>query len=1176
MAEKHSYQDMQNRIEKLEREKQHLQDKFKERKKELSCIYKISNLIENEEELPQIIRGTANILSQSWQYPNITCTKIELDGKEFKTDNYQEPSCKQRADLIVHSKKSGYIEVGYLKEKPDEDEGPFLKEERNLLNAVAERLGRIIERKQATKELQLNKERLQLALHGAQLGLWDWNIKTDKVHFNERWAEMLGYNLEEIDSRLETWEKFTHPDDLKIAHKRLTKHFKRETDYYECEMRMRHKSGKWLWIQDIGKVIEWDQDGKPVRACGIHLDITDKKENQLKLQRSREKYKNLFEYINNGVAVYEPINNGENFVFKNFNRAGEEIEDISREEVIGKNVTEVFPRVKEFGLFKVLQEVWKNGQPQHHPVSIYKDDRIQGWRDNYVYKLPGGEVVAVYEDNTKQKQAEVKLKRNEKDLRTTLNSIGDAVISTGLDGNIVRMNPIAEELTGWNKQEAIGKPINEIFKIFNDKTGERVKNPVFKVIEQEKIVGLANHTVLKSKDGSEYQIADSGAPIKDENGGITGVVLAFRDVTEEYRMRERIRQNEKKFRSIMSSMHDIVYTLDTKQRHTGVYGPWVENMGLTEEHFLGKTACEIMGQENGRVHEKANKKALKGNFVTYEWSTKTEDGTLFFQTSLSPIFDENNSVEGLVGIGRNITERKKTEEKLKEQKAYFEELIESAPEAITILNVDDRVTRINREFTNLFGFTKQEARGQRINDLIVPENLKDEGEQATGDVADGKRIQLETVRRNKNGDKIHVSILGKPIKSDDQIIAVYGIYRDISDRVQAEKEKDKLQMQLLQTQKLESIGNLAGGVAHDFNNILTVIMGLSELMMNKIDNSDPKYNHIKNIHESGKRAAKLTEQLLLFSRKQDMEFEVISINRTLENLNKMLKRLIGEDIIMHNELDPDLWSVEADRNQIEQVITNLAVNARDAMPEGGELTISTRNVIIDKDKAKTIPDIEPGRYIRLNVEDTGHGMGKETQKKIFDPFFTTKGRAEGTGMGLAVVHGIVKEHNGLINVYSEPDKGTVFKIYIPAASDEVKSKQTKKSEHYQKYEGSGETILIVEDEGPVLKYLESILDDYGYSYYSAKSGERALEIFDNNGDIDLLLSDVIMTGMDGVELANRLKNRKDDLQVILSSGYSNKKVSKAKIRDKGYRFIQKPYDILQLLKVIHETIRKSN
>ena len=520
-----------------------------------------------------------------------------------------------------------------------------------------------------------------------------------------------------------------------------------------------------------------------------------------------------------------------------------------------------------------------------------------------------------------------------------------------------------------------------------------------------------------------------------------------------------------------------------------------------------------------------------------------------------------------LGSIRDITQRKETQKKLK----LRSKAIAASMDGIGILDSSEEYIYINKSHAEIYGYNSpDELIGKTWKRLYGDDELKRFEEEIMPVFRENGKWRGEAVGRKKGGSKFPQEISLTALDDGGLICLV----RDITERKKAEREKEKLQEQLLQTQKLESIGTLAGGVAHDFNNILTVIIGLAQLVKTRTKKSDPNYEQLDSILKSAERAADLTKQLLLFSRKKEMDLEVINLNITISELRKMLNRLIGENISMHNQLASDLWKIKADRNQLEQVITNLVVNARDAMSGGGDLHIKTKNVFITDEKANAIPNIEPGHYVRMSIEDTGHGMNQEIQDKIFDPFFTTKGLAEGTGMGLAVVHGIVKEHKGFINVYSEIGEGTIFHIYLPRVkSGRNQETRKRKTRQLNNFEGKGETVLIVEDEKPVLTYLEKVLENYGYNYLSAKSGEEALDLFTKHKDnIDLLLSDVIMTGIDGVELANRLKKQNNDLKIILSSGYSNKKVALRKIKDKGYHFIQKPYDITKLLSLLYETI----
>jgi signal transduction histidine kinase/CheY-like chemotaxis protein len=406
----------------------------------------------------------------------------------------------------------------------------------------------------------------------------------------------------------------------------------------------------------------------------------------------------------------------------------------------------------------------------------------------------------------------------------------------------------------------------------------------------------------------------------------------------------------------------------------------------------------------------------------------------------------------------------------------------------------------------------------------------------------------------------------------NNVIAIVSSGRDITELKMAEEEKERLQAQLLQVQKMEAIGILAGGVAHDFNNILQTIQGYTDLAMMKLDEADPLYRDLKQIDLSAGRAANLTRQLLLFSRRQPMEFIPLSLNNTVENLLKMLHRLIGEDITINTELDSELWTVQADAGTLEQVIMNLTINARDAMPEGGTLTIKTENMHVDEDYCKTYTYARPGRFVCISVQDTGSGMDKEIIDSIFEPFFTTKGPGKGTGMGLSVVYGIVKQHEGWVNVYSEPGQGSTLKIYLPASSLKVEE-ETEETISLEELQGNGERILLVEDEEEVREFTTMVLGENGYVVCEAASAEEALDIFDKEaGNFDLIFSDVVLPGKSGIQLVDQLISHKPEIRILLSSGYTDHKSQWPVIRERGFRFLQKPYGLTDLLRAIREAI----
>ncbi|HMA61293.1 MAG TPA: PAS domain S-box protein [bacterium] len=941
-------------------------------------------------------------------------------------------------------------------------------------------------------------------------------------------------------------------------------------DSYQGELLNKRKDGSTFFCHFTVSPIK-DSHSKITGYMASHRDISERKQAQLDLQKSEQKYKNLIKSMTDIIIL---IDGQDRFVDVHCEEGAALF--LPPEEFIGKKRQEVLPAHINRSYDKYSKKVMETGKPHRfeYPAQFDGEDR---WfiATLYLYENKDGILIRI-RDITDRKQAEIELAKQEESLRTTLNSIGDAVISTDLDGNIVRMNPLAEDLTGWKHKNAQGKAIKKVFDIVNAKTGDEVMNPVYKVLDQGKIVGLANHTILKSRDGKEYQIADSGAPIKDKNGNTTGVVLVFRDVTEQYEMRQALYRSEKKYREIFNNANDAIFLHkltngDSPGEFTEVNDVACDMLGYSRDELIGKSPGDIETDEDAKKMPELIDQLKQNGHFTFEIDQMTKNGNSIPVEVSSHIFDLYDEKYAL-SIARDITERKEAREKLENSMRKYKSLFEQSLDGIFLHDLEGNIIDVNQVAAEQSGYSRKELLEMEVFELHTENTNKEEILRQWQEWDTNQQVIIEDYHKNKDGSLTPMEIKTGRVNYGDKELML-AITRDISARRKAEEEKDELQEQLLQSQKLESIGTLAGGVAHDFNNILTVIIGLSQMILNQTEKSNSNYQHLKSIDEAARRAADLTRNLLLFSRKQDMDLKNVNLSEIIDNLNKMLNRLIGEDIQMHNTLPDNLWEIEADQGQIEQVITNLVVNARDAMPDGGHLSLSTQNVFIDKNKAQAIPDIEPGQYVMLSIEDTGHGIDKSIQDKIFDPFFTTKGRSEGTGMGLSVVHGIIKEHGGLINVYSESGQGTIFKIYLPVVESKTRYTDQKIQENMDKFTGNGEKILIVEDEIPVLQYLENVLTSNNYITISAKNAEEALQIYeDEKHNIDLMISDVIMTGMDGVELADHIRSEKDDLKIILSSGYSDRKVARSEIRKKDYSFIQKPYDVIKLLKIIHETL----
>jgi two-component system cell cycle sensor histidine kinase/response regulator CckA len=501
-----------------------------------------------------------------------------------------------------------------------------------------------------------------------------------------------------------------------------------------------------------------------------------------------------------------------------------------------------------------------------------------------------------------------------------------------------------------------------------------------------------------------------------------------------------------------------------------------------------------------------------------------------------------------------IRERKRMEHELKRASEEWRITFDSTKDLIIMLNNKFEVVKANRAVIEFFELSFQEILGKPIVDLCNYRDFLKETDFISAIKHTKKRTERELFLKEKG---LWLVLAADPILDDEgQYSGAVFTVRDISDIKRAEEEQKRLQSQLMQIQKMDSIGRLTGSIAHDFNNVLSAILGYSELSLRRLPADHPLREHLKIIYESGERAATLTRQLLAFSRKQLLEMKAININKVIENMRKMLERVIGENITLDIKTQVQLKNVLADIGQLEQVLMNLVVNGRDAMPSGGNLTIKTAMLDITEEDSRYYGELKPGSYAVLSVTDTGQGMSQETQKLIFEPFFTTKPMGKGTGLGLATVYGIVKQHNGYIDVNSEIGQGTTFAIYLPITEKEVHTPLEQKNITFM--EGT-ETILVVDDDPSVRKLIVNSLQPLGYKILEASGGEEALRIskaFDDN--IDLLLTDVIMPEMDGKELSSILKTSRPMIKALFISGYTDDILADRGILEDGISFLQKP------------------
>jgi two-component system, cell cycle sensor histidine kinase and response regulator CckA len=636
----------------------------------------------------------------------------------------------------------------------------------------------------------------------------------------------------------------------------------------------------------------------------------------------------------------------------------------------------------------------------------------------------------------------------------------------------------------------------------------------------------------------------------------------------EARTRE-LGESEERYKQIKEAVSDYIYTVQIENGAavSTKHGPGCYAItGYHEKEFDRNPFLwldMVPSTDRDRVIEQAQRAAAGEEVAAIEHQIVRKDGEMRW-VSNTPVLhrDERGVVFRYDGLIHDITERKRAEKQVQQSHHRYQQLVDHASDGVFALNAAGAFAFLNEGICRILGYTREELLHLNILDTY-PDEFRDEGRQRLARIRQEDTTQFERPMKRKDGSLI--TIEASCWKSEEGY--THAIVRDITERKRAEETREKLQEQLRQAQRMEAVGQLAGGVAHDFNNILAAIMlnvGLAETL----PNLDPQIKQmIKEIQADASRAANLTRQLLLFSRRSVMNMKLLNVNDVVAGMLKMLERLIGENIRLRFDHKDGLPTVKADAGMIEQVLMNLAVNARDAMPKGGSIMISTDAVDVAKEQIESKPEVQPGRFICLSVSDTGCGMDENTRERIFEPFFTTKEQGKGTGLGLATVYGIVAQHHGWVEVASEVGKGATFKVFLPA--DQASAADKTQSEEDPAIRGH-ETILLVEDDRSLRLAMIQGLRSLGYRVIDAANGYEAIQKWkEHQQQIDLLFSDMVMPeGLTGLDLAETFWDSNPDLKVIISSGYSTETVGEAKLSTGNIAYLQKPYKIEVMAKTI--------
>jgi PAS domain S-box-containing protein len=758
-------------------------------------------------------------------------------------------------------------------------------------------------------------------------------------------------------------------------------------------------------------------------------------------------------------------------------------------------------------------------------------------------------------------------------LAAIVESSGDAIIGKTLDGRITSWNRAAERMYGYSAPEAVGADVSLIVP---PERIDELRSILERVGRGERVEHAETQRVCK--DGTTVDVSVAVSPVRDPSGVIVGASAVARDITESKRAVEALQASEARKAAILGSALDAIITMDHLGRVVEFNPAAERTFGYAAADSIGKDLAELIIPDVLRTRHREGLAAFlrggEGRLLgrrTEVTAIRADGSELPVELSVTRVDMPGDPL--FTGYLRDLTETSEMRDALVESERRLQDLIDNSPSIIYIQSEDGHYLFVNHQFEDAFGFERGTVKGRSVHDLW-PEKVADAFRASDLSVLQsGQPEQAEEIVPHPDGDHTYFTVKFPLFDAAGRAYATARIATDITD-------KQRLERQLNQSQRLESLGQLAGGVAHDFNNLLAAIINYAAFVKEEVIAAagadpgrwQPVRRDVEQIERAAGRAAGLTHQLLAFARQEVTQPETLNLNDVIVETEEMLRTTIGEHIDLVTAPATDLWPVMADAGRLEQVLVNLAVNARDAMPDGGTLTIEAHNADVDADYASIRPGLAPGRYVRLRVSDTGTGMDRTVLQRAFEPFFTTKPKGQGTGLGLATIYGIVTQAGGQAQIYSEPGHGTTFTALLPAANSH--DSRPPPTEPVEAASGArGQTILVVEDDDDMRAVAERILARSGYAVLTAQDGPAAIEMVrTHSGDIDLLLTDVVMPNMLGREVAHRVQTMRPSIRVLYMSGYAQPSLGSTGSLEPGVILLEKPFSQADLLAKVHQTL----
>jgi PAS domain S-box-containing protein len=997
-----------------------------------------------------------------------------------------------------------------------------------------------------------------------------------------------------------------HPDDIGPIQDGLQAFFESDQIVRESEFRMRHKDGSWRWIFSRGEVRR-SADGTPLRMLGCHLDITDRK----RADQERQAHVWFLESMDRvNRAIQGAI--GLDQLMEDVLEATLSIFDCDRAFL-------VHPCDPSADAWSVLVErtrpEWASELAEHRDVpmtpEIAERFRILRAADRAVQFGPGagrslsgraeefgvrsmmGLAVYPHADEPfafglhQCSRARTWTPNEERLLQEIGRRLADGLTSRFVlqslresEGRLAGAQRVAH--VGHWERDFTGSQVTvspELLRIFGlgpdyprDFAGWEAQWRALVHPDDQGQAASAMDAALRGgerydveyrlvrADGQERVVHSQGDIVEGAPGRPRRMFGTIQDITEFRRAQDELRASESRFRVFVDHATDAFFLHGRRGAILDVNQQACHSLGYTRDELVGMSPAEI--DLDTDFQNTIGSRLESGEVLAFDSRHRRKDGSTFpVEVRLRRFRMEGRRFA--VALVRDITQRKEAERALVESYSLLNAVVEGTPGAVFVKDLAGRYLMINSIGARSFGLTIDQVIGKDDHDLFPPQIASEIIEHDRRVLESGEPQTIEETATMRGVSRVFLTSRGVYRDAQKQIIGLVGFSRDVT-------ELKRLEQQFRQAQKMEAVGQLAGGIAHDFNNLLTAIIGFGEMAFNGLDPADPNRELLSEIRRAGQRAANLTRQLLAFSRKQVLRPEVVSLNGLLCDVIKLLQRLISEDIEIALSPDETLGLAVVDPGQFEQAVINLAVNARDAMPHGGRLSIETRNVAIDADYASVREEVEPGSYVMVAVSDTGSGMDEETRARIFEPFFTTKAVGDGTGLGLAMVYGFVKQSGGHVEAYSEEGHGTTFKIFLPRVFDAEAMPPL--AEDAAPIPKGHETVLLVEDEEAVRNLSRRVLQSAGYTVLVARHGPEAILLASQHeGQIHLLATDLVMPRMSGLEVASQLSQTRPDIRILLMSGYPNEAVIRHGV-PAGAKLLQKPFNAVALARAVRQVL----